>query len=376
MAANRPFIATIRASHIDEINVRSGPGTNFDVAFNAKDGQGNLSVRDVQPDAEEKARDGKTYQWFQLQFSENRTGWVRDDLLMIEGDGTAFGYGFLAGKVYAFAVTRAMPRNRNLSTVVANAARPPQPTPTPVPTPPTVETATQERIIRAAFNVTAAFEGTGYGSYQTYDQGIISYGRFQFTLQSGSLAAVINRFIDISTGLTAKALKKDYQQRFNTRDVSLRDDERLQAILLHAAREPEMQAAQDQIAYENYWRVVYRLSLEPRAVKTPLGQAMCFDIGIQHGTRHEMFARAERELGVPSKSRLGENGITEAEFIYRVALIRQEILYVIANQQNLPGVRSRADFWLEVIRAKDWNLNGDKDGYITVLGRKVQIKKP
>ena len=40
-----------------------------------------------------------------------------------------------------------------------------------------------DRIRRAAFNITSTFEGSKtYANYQNYDAGIISYGRFQFTL--------------------------------------------------------------------------------------------------------------------------------------------------------------------------------------------------
>jgi hypothetical protein len=382
---SRPFVATIRAEHTDQINVRSGPGTTFDVAFTVVHGDDNLQILDVQTDTQKTTLRGKIYQWFQLRFSDQRTGWVRDDLLYIQGDGTAFGYGVLTGRTYAFALTRAIPRQRTLSAVLNEARQQrqqsttlsPAPIPSPTPEPsPSTQPAQQERIIRAAFNITAGFEGSGYGSYQTYDQGIISYGRFQFTLQSGSLVAVINRFIETTDSLTAQALKKDYLARLTARDVSLRSDDRLQAILEHAAREKAMQDAQDYVAYQQYWLAVYNLSIEPRGIKTPLAQAMFFDIGIQHGTQHNLFSRAERELGVPVKSRVGANGISEGDFVHRVALIRQEILYEIASQQNLPGVRTRADFWLNLIRAKDWNLEGDQDGNVTILGKKVQIRNP
>lgn len=375
--ASQPLVATIRAPHTNEINVRSGPSTNTDILLKVKDGLAGLRVIGVQGDAETTQSNGKTYQWFLLQFP-NMQGWVRDDLLTIEGDGTPFGYGLLPAKTYAFALTRAIPRQRTISSVL-NQSRPQTntPSPNPAPTPSTVpEPSAEDRIVRSAFNITAAFEGSGYGSYQTYDQGVISYGRFQFTLLSGSLAAVVSYFTTISNSLTAQALKKDYLPRLQQRDRTLRTDDRLRAIMLRAATEPEMQTAQNKIAFDSYWRVVYQLSIEPRYIQTSLAQAMCFDIGIQHGTHHNLFSRAEIELGVPIKSRLGSNGVREADFIYRVALIRQEILYSIATYQNLPGVRKRADFWLELVRSKDWNLDGDQNGYIVVNGRKVQVHNP
>ena len=45
----------------------------------------------MQPDQDNNALNGKVYQWFRLQFPNGATGWVRDDLVSLEGDGT-FGY--------------------------------------------------------------------------------------------------------------------------------------------------------------------------------------------------------------------------------------------------------------------------------------------
>ncbi len=57
-----------------------------------------------------------------------------------------------------------------------------------------------DNIKRAAFNITAAFEGGGYSSYQNYDKGVVSYGRFQFTLASGSLFTVLEQYLAQATG--------------------------------------------------------------------------------------------------------------------------------------------------------------------------------
>lgn len=400
---NNPLVASIRGipnlSHITEVNVRTGPGTNFDKAFTIAVGESGLPVNAVKPDDENKQLNGKIYQWFELQFDDGEMGWIRDDLLYIQGDGTRFGYGIVAGKSYAFALTRAVsntsPVRRTISSLLntriinREPAEPETPVTPPEPLPPDVPEpqpelpddsdlpplTDQDRIIRTAFNVTAGFEGSGYASYQTYDQGIISYGRFQFTLQSGSLASVVNRYIKNAETRTAKALRT-YQDRINDRDPSLREDDRLEALLKQAAKEDEMQDAQDSVAFDQYWSVVYDLSIEPRGIKTPLGQAMSFDIGIQHGTYHGLFTQAEQQLGVQPRSRIGANGITERQFFKQVARVRRDILYAIANRQGLPGVKRRADFWTELVDKSDWNLEGDSKGNVNILGRNVQVRNP
>ncbi len=176
--------------------------------------------------------------------------------------------------------------------------------------------------------------------------------------------------------MTAQALRDDYQARLNMGDATLRQDERLQTLLQQAAVEKAMQAAQDGIAYERFWLVVYNLSITPRGIQTPLAQAMFFDIGIQHGTQHGLFTRAENELGVPNKSKVGNNGASETMFAQHIAEIRQEILYRIAERDNVPGVKKRADFWLDMINKGDWNLAGDGNGELLVLGKRVQVRNP
>lgn len=127
-----PFIAHISGNPnvptFGSINVRAAPSTATGVAvlFQGRVGLTSLSILDVKPDQQNNAYNRKVYQWFQLRFPDNRTGWVRDDLISIEGDGAAFGYPNLTQAAYAFGVLRAL-----LPTT-------PAPTP-PTPNPPTPE---------------------------------------------------------------------------------------------------------------------------------------------------------------------------------------------------------------------------------------------
>ena len=70
---------------ITEVNVRPNAGTNQDVSFKVPVGMSGQLIQDVQPDVEGKNLEGKIYQWFQIEFDGGAVGWVRDDLLEVQG---------------------------------------------------------------------------------------------------------------------------------------------------------------------------------------------------------------------------------------------------------------------------------------------------
>ncbi len=389
-----PFCATIRGIRenpaVVEVNVRSGPNTTYVLIFKAPVGMANLLVLEVRADDKNTALQGKTYQWFRLRFPDGRDGWVRDDLIDVVGDGSAFGYPVVPQPVIGFSLTRgsgASPSPAAPSPAPANPApvpavpaptpaSPAAPAPAPAPAPIVAPLpGTIERVRKAAFNITAAFEGGGYATYQTYDSGIISYGRFQFTLASGSLMTVLNRYLERSSGPAADGLR-GYLPRLNAKDESLRQDATLRSLFITAAGEPAMQQVQDEVATEGYWGGVMELSIAPRGVQSALGCALIFDMAIQHGKYNFILPKAEQELGVPPKSRLGQNGITEQTFITRVAQIRRDNLYALAEKLKLPGLRTRGDFWFNLVQAEDWNLQGDANGSVNVNGKIVQVRNP
>jgi hypothetical protein len=100
-------------------------------------------------------------------------------------------------------------------------------------------------------------------------------------------------------------------------------------------------------------------------------------MGINFGTRHGFLGKAEEELGVPSKSRVGDNGITEEQLITRLAELRRDSHYRQAERDNLPGLKVRGDFWVNLVNGDDWRLQGDADGKLTVKsGKVVQVRNP
>lgn len=135
--SGNPNVATIRV-----VNVRSGPGTGekYAVLFQVPVGARGLIVLDVQPDANNISLNGKVYQWIQVRFPDAQIGWVRDDLIELEGDGTRFGYPLIPSATYAFSLRRtAVPTPS--ATPSTPSATPTTPsattTPTPVATPAT-----------------------------------------------------------------------------------------------------------------------------------------------------------------------------------------------------------------------------------------------
>ena len=90
-----------------KVNVREQPGTSgVGVRFQADIGTRNLPILDVKPDQANNGFNGKVYQWFLVQFANGTTGWLRDDLVSLDGDGSDFGYPILTGASYAFALMR------------------------------------------------------------------------------------------------------------------------------------------------------------------------------------------------------------------------------------------------------------------------------
>jgi hypothetical protein len=349
-------LASVRMiSDISSINVRAGAGTHTQPVGVLPVGTNDLHVLDVQPDETGASVRGHVYQWFKLALPDGRAGWVREDLIEIRGECGLFGYGSLA--------LPARPINMERDETK----------------PETPDAAAElERVRKAAFNITAAFEGGSYATYQTYDAGIVSYGRFQATLASGALEELLSLYLSKGTGAPARQLNDLYMERVRRRDASLRHDTGFRALLIRLSRDPVMQAAQDHYATNAYWEVTQRSSIAPRGLVTPLALAFIFDAGVHHGnwgTERDLLRPAEQVLGAPIRSKVGENGITEQVLIARAATIRRDRLYAIANSRRLGGLKARGDFWVGLVNAGDWALRGDDDGYVTIRrGTRVKVR--
>ncbi len=236
-------------------------------------------------------------------------------------------------------------------------------------------TTEDERVRAAAFAITARFEGGAYDAYQNHDRGIVSYGRFQFTLAAGTLGTVVTRYLQRSQSAAAERLRP-YQARILNRDPTLRGDGELRAALVAAAREPAMQQVQDELATEAYWDRTHQIAIAPRGIRLPLSRALLFDVSINFGVGDGFLRMAERDFGVAQRSRLGDNGLSEEQLIRRVTELRKRSHDRQAERDRLPGLSVRGDFWVARVAAGDWQLQGDANGNVNVNGALVQVRNP
>jgi len=81
-------------------------------------------------------------------------------------------------------------------------------------------------------------------------------------------------------------------------------------------------------------------------------------------------------LGIPTRSVVGTNGVTEQMLITRVAELRKQSHDRQAERDNLPGLRLRGDFWMNLATAGDWNMYGDSTSTLTVNGRRFNGRTP
>jgi hypothetical protein len=408
--------------NVTEVNVRPTPGTNRAVAFKVPVGMSGQRIQEVQPDVEGKNLNGKIYQWFKLLFDGGAVGWVRDDLIEVQGDLTSFGYPDLSVATVPFmltrgavqsvvtpqpvvaAVTQAAPVATQPAPVVVTQPAPvavatapvaapvgqaPQlgavwiaPGPTTVP----IQTATMasgnfpdayaetERVRKAAFNLASTFEG-GFGAINTYDAGIVSYGFLQFTLAAGSLGTVLQNYCNRSQSATANGIR-GYLERVIARDALLKNDQNFLGLLRAAANEQEMLDAQGEIGEKGYWKAVVDGYILGRNLKYPLTWALLFDMGVNFGVNHGFVRLAEKDLGVQPRSKPSESGLSEEQLITYVAQLRKRSHDTQAARDNLPGLRVRGDFWMSLVTAGDWYLRGDASGNVYPKGRTVQVLNP
>jgi hypothetical protein len=354
-----PNIPSIR-----EVNARRAPNTSSEIIAKVPVGAILTEVHEVRPDSESKALNSKVYQWFYLALPDGNRGWIRDDLLELQGDFRRFGYETYRDPVFAFDRVR---REKIEDPVVESPPTPEPPSQRSIDDP--------ERVRMAAFAVTAAFEGKGYDSFQNYDSGIISYGRFQFTLAAGSLGTVVTRFLERSSSPTAQELRRFHPGIMN-RDQGLRHNQQLKQLLIAAASEDAMKQVQNDLAKAAYWDRMLEISARPRGVQSPLGLALLFDIAINFGVMNALLGLAEKDLGVLPKSRLGQNGLTEQQFIAGVANRRRLGHYAQAERDNLPGLKVRGDFWVDLVTKGDFTFLGDAAGCCNVNGKIIQIRTP
>ncbi len=234
---------------------------------------------------------------------------------------------------------------------------------------------------RTIFAITSVFEsGTPQGNpaaYQTYDAGIISYGRHQATLASGNLGRVVRAYVQRSNSVTSRALQQEYLHRLLHRDETLRHDSRLRQLLISAAEETAMHEAQEMIFSQNFYQPSAQSALRYR-LQTPLGLACLYDTRIQGGMEIVANRTRNRLGGLPGDIGKDQKPIREAEWLL-VFLDEREIrLLRLAEQNAARGDHANANalrvstFRVEELRKLLLAGNLDLSGELVVRRQRIR----
>ena len=174
------------------------------------------------------------------------------------------------------------------------------------------------------------------------DRAGVSYGISQFTHKSGSLAAVVETYLNnggkVAAEILAAAmpvLDRTSLSAINT----LAGDQRFKKALRAAAVTREMKAAQQQVAGEKYLRPALQISAVLGFVQ-PLSLAVVYD-SLTHGSW-------ERISGLTGSPRSGEKA-------WITAYVRRRHLW-LSNIKRLSATSYRTKFFLDQIAIGNWNL--------------------
>jgi hypothetical protein len=105
MEATATILGIPNQPTITEVNVRQSRTINSEKKFTAPVGMGMLKITRVRADKDGSETDGKLHFWIKVEFPGGTGGWVRDDLVQIEGDCAIFGYSDGLPKTRAFDLT-------------------------------------------------------------------------------------------------------------------------------------------------------------------------------------------------------------------------------------------------------------------------------
>ncbi len=183
-----------------------------------------------------------------------------------------------------------------------------------------------------AFAITNRFEGGHPGSLQTLDDGIVSYGSHQATLRSGSLGKILERYLSSSATPAAERLR-EYSSLVAARSPSLASDTEFLSLLVIAAEEDAMAAAQDEVFATDYWRPSYNRA-SALGLESPLAFAAFYDTAVQGG----LATIASRTAAL-----LGPGSFTEAEYLRAFLESRRDYLLEIAELKRLSGKPLQAE---------------------------------
>jgi len=225
-------------------------------------------------------------------------------------------------------------------------------------------------VMDVAFRITGAFEGAKATSYQNKDKGIVSYGKHQATLASGTLGTILEKYIKQSKSSAAEQLS-GYMDKVRRKDSSLRKDEGFKKALLAAGADPLMSTIQDQVFAQNYWPAAEQ-GARADGLKSPLALVMYYDTNIQGGL--------ETVRKRTAKSMKGKQ-FSEAAFLTEFNHQRDIRLHNLAEEaikegetthaSYLESSRSRVTTLQQLVKAGDFQVRGDSKGMLYINGSRV-----
>lgn len=165
--------------------------------------------------------------------------------------------------------------------------------------PPAALTPTQAATARAIVNLFETGEVLGdYGSVTLIpgDTGHLTFGRSQTTLGSGNLGKLLQQYC-ANPGAAFAARLEPFLPRFDARDFSLDDDERLHNVLRATADDRVMRETQDRFFDQTYWAPAQRTA-EKLGIRSPLGTAVVYDSHV-HGSWVTLRDRTTAAVGTP-----------------------------------------------------------------------------
>ncbi len=224
------------------------------------------------------------------------------------------------------------------------------------------------------FAITSVFEsGSPSGNpsaYQTYDAGIISYGKHQATLQSGTLYRVLDAYFGLSNSATSQALKKEYSSRVAKKDATLRNDGRIKELLLNAAKEEAMNQAQDNIFDQDFYQPAI-VQAKQNGIQTPLALAALYDTNIQGGM-YQLIPQTTEKVG-----KIGAD-VNEPTWIATFLDLREARLNNLADRSEASGNTVNANalrtstYRVTELRALLTAGNLALTGTLTVRGQQIR----
>jgi chitosanase len=174
-------------------------------------------------------------------------------------------------------------------------------------------------------------------AYQNYDAGIVSYGKHQATLASGTLGQVLSAYYARSQSAVSQALQQNYDPRVRAKDQTLRSDTAFRELLVQAAAEPAMSQAQDIVFEQQFYQPAIAKARQCN-LTSPLGLAVVYDISIQGGWV-QVLGRLTNRLGA---SVVGQNNIDEERWIAVFLEEREAWLNDIAQAADARGDHASA----------------------------------